>query len=55
VDTWRQWLVMWDASPGDHQLQVRATDGTGSVQPAEHAPPFPNGATGYHTVWVQVG
>jgi DMSO/TMAO reductase YedYZ molybdopterin-dependent catalytic subunit len=55
ADTWRQWLVRWDASPGDHRLQVRATDGTGEVQPAATAPPFPDGATGHHTVRVSVG
>jgi DMSO/TMAO reductase YedYZ molybdopterin-dependent catalytic subunit len=54
VDTWRQWLVRWDATPGDHRLQVRATDGTGAVQQAEVAPPFPDGATGYHEVPVRV-
>jgi DMSO/TMAO reductase YedYZ molybdopterin-dependent catalytic subunit len=54
VDTWRQWLVMWDATRGDHQLQVRATDQTRSVQTDATAPPFPDGATGYHTVVVQV-
>jgi DMSO/TMAO reductase YedYZ molybdopterin-dependent catalytic subunit len=54
-DTWRQWLVPWDASPGDHRLQIRATDATGDVQSAEVAPPFPDGATGYHTVTVSVG
>ena len=51
VDTWRQWLVRWDATPGDHLLQVRATDRTGTRRRARStAPPFPDGATGYHTV-----
>ena len=54
VDTWRQWLVMWDAAAGEHLLEVRATDRTGSVQPETTAPPFPDGATGYHSVVVQV-
>ena len=54
VDTWRQWLVMWDAPAGEHLLEVRATDRTGSVQPETTAPPFPDGATGYHSVVVQV-
>jgi sulfite oxidase len=35
-------------------LQVRATDGTGRLQIREHAPPFPNGSTGYHTVSIAV-
>ena len=54
IDTWRQWLVRWDATPGEHQLEVRATDRSGAVQPAEHAPPFPEGATGYHVISVRV-
>jgi DMSO/TMAO reductase YedYZ molybdopterin-dependent catalytic subunit len=54
VDTWRQWLVMWDATPGEHRLEVRATDRMGMVQTEEHEPPFSDGATGYHTVTVQV-
>ena len=24
IDTWRQWVVMWDATAGEHRLQVRA-------------------------------
>ena len=55
VDTWRQWYFRWDAEPGPHTLQVRATDQTGYTQTAAmHGPP-PNGATGYHTVKVTVG
>ena len=47
--------VAYNAStPGQHRLQVRATDRSGTVQAAEHAPPFPDGATGYHEVMVQV-
>lgn len=54
VDTWRQWVYRWDATPGSHTLQVRATDRTGAVQTAQPAPPAPDGATGYHTVAVSV-
>ncbi len=52
--TWRQWHLAWDASPGRHQLQVRATDGEGGTQPEERTPVAPNGATGWHTVTVNV-
>jgi len=52
--TWVQWLVRWQASAGDHQLRVRATDETGQVQIEEPHDPAPNGATGYHTVGVTV-
>jgi hypothetical protein len=54
IDTWRQWVAMWDATPGEHTLQVRATDGAGVTQPADRVPPFPDGATGHHTLVVQV-
>ena len=54
VDTWRQWVFEWDAQPGDHELQVRATDRTGATQSAEITPVAPNGATGHHTISVSV-
>jgi hypothetical protein len=54
VDTWRQWVHRWDATPGDHRLRVRATDGTGVTQTAERAEPFPDGATGHHEIVVRV-
>jgi DMSO/TMAO reductase YedYZ molybdopterin-dependent catalytic subunit len=54
IDTWRQWTVEWDAPPGRHRLEVRATDNAGQVQPAEERPPEPDGATGWHHVDVTV-
>jgi hypothetical protein len=54
VDTWRQWLFRWNATSGDHVLSVRATDGTDTVQVQSRTQPFPNGATGDHTVSVHV-
>ena len=53
-DAWRQWVLDWDATPGTHTIQVRATDKDGDTQTAEHAPPDPDGATGYHTRTVDV-
>jgi hypothetical protein len=53
-DTWRQWVLEWDADPGDHTLAVRATDGDGETQPEERLAPIPDGATGWHTVRVSV-
>jgi DMSO/TMAO reductase YedYZ molybdopterin-dependent catalytic subunit len=50
IDTWRQWLLDWDATPGRHAVEVRATDATGAVQPEDRATPFPEGATGWHSV-----
>ena len=49
IDTWRLWSLPWNATPGDHQLRVRATDNAGETQTSQEAPPAPNGATGWHT------
>jgi DMSO/TMAO reductase YedYZ molybdopterin-dependent catalytic subunit len=54
ADTWRQWRLDWDAGPGEHTLTVRATDADGTVQTSLEAPPAPDGASGYHSVRVQV-
>ncbi len=53
-DTWVQWRLDWDATPGDHELRVRATDAAGATQTGEIAEPAPDGATGWHTRRVRV-
>jgi DMSO/TMAO reductase YedYZ molybdopterin-dependent catalytic subunit len=55
TDTWRQWVYHWDATPGRHLIEVRATDATGAIQPENRVPPFPDGATGWHSAVVNVG
>ena len=55
VDTWVQWRHTWKASPGPHSIAVRATDGDGVVQPEERVTPYPDGATGRHTITVTAG
>lgn len=52
--TWVQWVVPWDATPGSHAIQVRATDGNGMVQDELRSPPAPDGARGWHTIQVSV-
>ena len=32
---WRSWSAQWEATPGEHELCVRATDEAGIVQPSE--------------------
>ncbi|TDC79610.1 molybdopterin-binding oxidoreductase [Micromonospora sp. KC606] len=54
VDTWVQWSWRWEASPGQHTLQVRATDTTGATQTGREQPVAPDGATGWHAVTVTV-
>jgi DMSO/TMAO reductase YedYZ molybdopterin-dependent catalytic subunit len=51
---WVQWVLEWDPTPGEHRIQVRATDGTGDTQTEERTPPAPNGASGYHSIRVEV-
>ncbi|MDH3260670.1 MAG: molybdopterin-dependent oxidoreductase [Acidimicrobiia bacterium] len=53
-ESWRQWSINWDAQPGTHRLQVRATDGNGDTQTSEQRPPRPDGATSYHAISVVV-
>ena len=53
-NSWRQWVVEWDAPVGDHEIRVRATDGNGDTQTSDTAPPAPDGATGWHDITVTV-
>jgi DMSO/TMAO reductase YedYZ molybdopterin-dependent catalytic subunit len=54
IDTWRQWVWDWLASPGNYLLEARATDETGYTQTAVQAQPPPNGATGYPSTQVPI-
>lgn len=53
INSWRQWMVTWNATPGEHRVRVRATDGTGTTQTSEIRAPAPDGATGWHTIQVR--
>lgn len=53
--TWRRWYHDWTPdAPGEFRLMARATDGQGVSQGAIRREPFPQGASGYHVVVVQV-
>jgi DMSO/TMAO reductase YedYZ molybdopterin-dependent catalytic subunit len=54
IDCWRQWVWAWDATPGTHLIEARATDATGYTQTGLQEPPPPNGASGYPSVSVSV-
>jgi DMSO/TMAO reductase YedYZ molybdopterin-dependent catalytic subunit len=54
ANSWRQWWVPWAATAGEHVIRVRATDGTGETQTEERVAPAPDGATGWHTIRVNV-
>ena len=53
-DAWRQWIFDWDATPGEHTIQVRSTDKSGYTQTEEVRRVDPDGATGWHTRTVTV-
>ncbi|AYJ50767.1 molybdopterin-dependent oxidoreductase [Rhodococcus sp. P1Y] len=53
-DTWRQWTLEWEASPGDHSIRARATDADGDIQTSMTADTVPDGATGYPKAFVTV-
>ncbi|MGQ0574929.1 MAG: molybdopterin-dependent oxidoreductase [Pseudonocardia sp.] len=49
-DTWRMWRTDVEVAPGEHVVQVRATDARGVTQTEQIAPPAPDGATGWHGI-----
>jgi len=52
---WAVWQYDWSApSAGKHTLLCRATDALGATQVATAQGPFPDGASGYHQVLVDV-
>jgi DMSO/TMAO reductase YedYZ molybdopterin-dependent catalytic subunit len=52
---WAFWRYVWANPPrGKHEIQVRATDAKGKLQTSSHSNEWPDGATGYHTVKVDV-
>jgi DMSO/TMAO reductase YedYZ molybdopterin-dependent catalytic subunit len=54
--TWVLWRADWNPPrAGAYSLQVRARDGSGQLQSSQVAPSFPSGASGYHTIHVDVG
>ena len=54
LDTWYQWQLGIELTPGQYEVQVRATDLTGKPQDEERRPVAPDGATGFHTIRVDV-
>ena len=52
ADMWRQWVLPYDFRRGSHLIKVRATATDGEVQTDDRADPFPNGASGWHTLRV---
>ena len=44
----------WEATPGRHDITVRATDGNGDLQVEERTGVVPDGATGWMSLAVTV-
>ncbi len=47
IDVWRQWRHVIGPLQEDVTVVVRATDGTGDLQPEAESQPYPSGATGW--------
>jgi DMSO/TMAO reductase YedYZ molybdopterin-dependent catalytic subunit len=53
--TWVLWQCDWTpGAEGAYNLQVRATDNSGTLQSSQSSPSYPTGASGYHTVRIAV-
>ena len=53
-DTWYQWQLALTLTPGQYEIQVRATDLQGVPQIEAPSRVAPDGATGFHTIRVDV-
>ncbi|MGH3874582.1 MAG: molybdopterin-dependent oxidoreductase [Pseudonocardiaceae bacterium] len=54
ADTWRMFRLRERWEPGNHVVEVRATDKTGYTQTEDRAAPIPDGAAGWHSVQFTV-
>jgi DMSO/TMAO reductase YedYZ molybdopterin-dependent catalytic subunit len=53
--TWVLWSLDWaPAQEGAYRLTVRATDGAGTLQDARSAASYPSGASGFHSIHVDI-
>lgn len=53
-ENWVQWRTTWNATPGNHNIRVRAIDGDNQLQPIGPKSVAPDGAEGWHEVRVSV-
>jgi len=52
---WAFWKYVWaNPAKGKHTVVVRATDGNGKLQTSHDSGEWPDGATGYHDITVDV-
>ncbi|HWS51024.1 MAG TPA: molybdopterin-dependent oxidoreductase [Microbacterium sp.] len=53
-DTWVQWFMEWDATPGTHYVAVRAVNKKGELQIEDRAPIAPDGSSGWQRSLIRV-
>jgi DMSO/TMAO reductase YedYZ molybdopterin-dependent catalytic subunit len=53
-DTWVQWFMEWDATPGTHYVAVRAINKNGDLQIEDRAPIAPDGSSGWQRSLIRV-
>ena len=51
---WRQWVLPWEARKGRHTITARAVDASGEPQVEAERDPYPSGATGWHSIEVNI-
>jgi hypothetical protein len=51
---WMLWRYSWPYEEGRHSVAVRAYDGSGQLQETDRRPTAPSGATGIHSVSVNI-
>jgi DMSO/TMAO reductase YedYZ molybdopterin-dependent catalytic subunit len=54
TDTWVQWMLPWEATPGAHNVTVRAYDNDGTQQTQDRAPIAPDGSSGWQRSLITV-
>jgi DMSO/TMAO reductase YedYZ molybdopterin-dependent catalytic subunit len=53
--TWVRWIYRWSPpGPGTRTIRARATDGRGDTQTPVRREPYPDGATGYDVIDINV-
>lgn len=52
--SWRRWRATVNVAPGTHVVSARCVAGDGTIQEEEPTPPFPDGATGHHSIRLRV-
>ncbi|GAB2775730.1 hypothetical protein GCM10027020_31190 [Nocardioides salsibiostraticola] len=52
--SWRRWRAKVNVRPGTHVVSARCVAADGTIQKEQLTPPFPDGATGHHSLRLRV-